>query len=204
MQPLYVEGGIMKLNQAYIIFLFITLILSSFTFPQSNRISFGGYIGNGLSINANYSFAIDNSFFLHPNLGVSITKDDKETFSFVGYEINFGYYLLNGKSNKLYLTLGGSYNSFISQSREGNASFISDVKPPYYFTGRTRENCLGLTGKVGVVTNISSWFNLGLEVRYLALFPKVKYNYLPIEYSTFKGTEKYNMVLIGILFGFSF
>lgn len=194
----------MKMRQASLILLYITFILPSFTFSQNNRIGVGGYIGNGLSINANYSYSIDNSFFVQPNLNASITKDDKETFSFMTYEINVGYYLLNGESNKLYFTLGGSYNSFISQSREGNASFISDIQPPYYFTGRTRENCFGLTGKLGVITNISGWFTIGLEARYLVLFPKVQYNYIPKEYSTSKGTETYNMVLIGILFGFSF
>lgn len=180
------------------------IILSSLTYSQNNRIEVGGYVGNGLSMNVNYSYIIDNSFFVQPNLGASITKHDKETFSFMTYEINVGYYLLNGKSNKLYLILGGSYNSFISQSREGNADFLSDAHPPYYFTGKTRENCFGLTGKLGFFINISTLFNIGMEARYLALFPKVKYNYLPKEYSTTKGSETYNMVLVGIVFGFSF
>lgn len=194
----------MNIKHASLIFLCINFILPSLIFSQTNRICFGGYIGNGLSINANYSCLINNFFFVQPNLGVSITKDDKETFSFMMYEINVGYYLLNEKNNKLYLILGGSYNSFISQSREGNAAFISDVQPPYYFTGKTRENCLGLTGKLGFFINISTLFNIGMEARYLALFPNVKYNYLPKEYSNTTGTETYNMVLVGIVFGFSF
>ncbi|MFZ5948058.1 MAG: hypothetical protein ACOYU5_08820 [Stygiobacter sp.] len=194
----------MNIRHASLIFLCITFILPPFIFSQINRIGLGGYIGNGLSINANYSYLINNSFFVQPNLSASITKDDKETFSFMTYEINIGYYLLNGKNNKLYLILGSSYNSFISQSREGNASFISDVQPPYYFTGKTRENCFGLIGKLGFFINISTLFNIGMEAKYLALFPKVKYNYLPKEYSITKGTETYNMVLIGIIFGFSF
>lgn len=179
-------------------------MLSSIVFPQNNRIGFGGYFGNGLSINANYSYSIDTSFFVQPSVSVSITKKDKGTFSFVTYEINAGYYLLNGTRSKVYLNVGGSYNSFLSQSLEGNSSFISDVQPPYYFTGKTRENCFGITGKFGIITSINSWLNLGFEARYLSFFTKVKYNYIPKEYSTNKGTETYNMVLIGIVFGFSF
>ncbi|MBI1938088.1 MAG: hypothetical protein HYS25_08165 [Ignavibacteriales bacterium] len=120
------------------------------------------------------------------------------------YEINLGYYLLNGTRSKLYLNLGGSYNSFLSQSLEGNASFISDALPPYFYTGKTRENCFGITGKFGIITSINSWLNLGFEARYLALFPKVKYNYIPKEYSITRNSETYDMILIGIVFGFAF
>lgn len=194
----------MKTKLVSQLFFCITFLFSALTFAQNNQVGLGGYFGNGLSINANYAYSFDNSFFVQPNLSASITKKDKDIFSFVTYEINLGYYLLNGTRTKLYFSLGGTYNSFLSQSHEGNASFISDAQPPYYSTGKTREDCFGITGKVGSITSVNSWFNLGFEARYLALFPKVKYNYIPTEYSTIKGTEAYNMILIGMTFGFSF
>ena len=179
---------------------FVPMIIHS----QSNRISVGGFFGSGLSVNANYSYEINNSFFLRPNLSALITKDDKELYSFMTYEIDLGYYILNNNHNKIYLTFGGSYNSFLSQTREGNASFISDTHPPYYFNGKSREDCYGLSGKIGGIGIATSWFSLGLELKYLILFPKVKYNYSPKEYSVIKDNETIKMILLGVGFGFSF
>ncbi len=172
--------------------------------PQTNRISIGGFFGSGLSVNANYSYEINNSFLLRPNVSAVITKDGKELFSFMTYELDFGYNFLSESYNKIYITLGWSYNSFISQSYEGNASFISDKQPPYYFTGRTREDSFGISGKIGAIGIACSGFSLGLEAKYLMLFPKVKYNYSPKEYSVIKGIETIKMILLGVLFGFSF
>ncbi|MBI1938087.1 MAG: hypothetical protein HYS25_08160 [Ignavibacteriales bacterium] len=70
----------MKIKHTSLLFLCITLMFSSFTFPQNNRIGFGGYFGNGLSINAHYSYSIDTSFFIQPNVSVSITKKIKKLF----------------------------------------------------------------------------------------------------------------------------
>ena len=180
------------------------MLVSTIVFPQSNRISLGGFFGSGLSVNANYSYEITTLLFLRPNVSAIITKDGKELYSFMSYELDLGFYMLNNIHNKIYITLGGSYNPFISQNSEGNASFISAIQPPYYFTGRSREDCYGISVKVGGLGIASTWFSLGLEAKYLILFPKVRYNYTPKEYSVIKDGETIKMILLGVSFGFSF
>jgi hypothetical protein len=182
--------------------LYILLFISHSTFSQNKWIGLGGYWGSGLSININYAIEWDNSFFIRPNIGALTTKDGKELYSFFSYEIDFGYAFFKGHDNKIYLALAGSYISFISQEHEGNASFISDIQPPYYFTGKTRENCFGLSSKIGSVINVNTWFFVGLELKYSILFPKIKYNYLPKEFSLIKDNESISIILIGIQFGF--
>ncbi len=186
------------------IFVFVLFFVSYAVQSQTNRISIGGFFGSGLSVNANYSYEINNSFFLRPNVSALITKDGKELFSFMTYEIDLGYYFLNNPHNKIYITLSGSYNPFISQTHEGNAAFISGTHPPYYFFGKSREDCYGISWKIGGIGIASSWFSLGLEAKYLMLFPKVKYNYSPTEYSIIKDDEKIKMILLGVVIGFSF
>ncbi len=182
--------------------LYILLFISNSTYSQDKRIGLGGYWGSGLSINVNYAIEWKNSFFIRPNIGALMTKDGKEIFSFLTYEMDVGYYLLKENRNRLYLTLGGSYNSFIKQEREGNASFISDIQPPYYFTGKTRENCFGISSKIGSIINVNTWFFIGLELKYSIMFSQIKYNYLPKEFSLIKDNESISTVLIGIQFGF--
>lgn len=184
------------------LFTLITILITCFTFAQDKRISLGSYWGSGLSININYAIEWDNSFFIRPNIGALTTKDGKELYSFFSYEIDFGYSFYKGPDNKIYLALAGSYISFISQEHEGNASFISDIQPPYYFTGKTRENCFGISSKIGSIINVNTWFFIGLELKYSILFPKTKYNYLPKEFSLIKDNESISIILIGIQFGF--
>ncbi|MHB8905678.1 MAG: hypothetical protein ACYC5R_11425 [Melioribacteraceae bacterium] len=192
------------MNVYFKIFSFLLLFAPYAAQSQTNRIGIGIFFGSGLSLNTNYSYDINDPFFLRPNLSVLITKDGKELFSFLTYEIDLGYYFLNNPHNKIYAALGSSYNSFLSQSREGNASFISDRYPPYYFLGRTREDCYGISCKIGGIGIASSWFSLGLEAKYLLLFPKIKYNYSPEEYSVIKDNETIKMILFGVVIGFSF
>lgn len=182
--------------------LYILVLVSHSTFSQDKRIGFSGYWGSGLSININYTIECDNSFFIRPNIGALTTKDGKELYSFFSYEIDFGYSFIKVHDNKIYLALAGSYISFISQEHEGNASFISDIEPPYYFTGKTREDCLGISSKMGSTININTRFFIGLELKYSILFPKIKYNYIPKEFTLIKDNESISIILIGIQFGF--
>jgi hypothetical protein len=193
-----------EMRNLILIFIFILLMPGSFVLPQDNHVCVSASVGSALSASADYSYIFSNLFFVQPCVNVSITKDNKELFSFVTYEIDAGYYFSHMTRTNFYLSAGVSYNSFLSQEREGNMTFISDTKPPYYFSGRSREDCWGVNLKIGVTSNIRDWFVLGLEVKYSALYPKVKYNYSPLEYSVEKGIEPINMFLVGVKLGFSF
>jgi hypothetical protein len=173
-------------------------------YSQSHRAAIGLFFGSGISLNVNYSYEAMDNFFIRPNLSGFITKDGKDLYTLMSYEIDFGYYLLNRTNHKIYFAIGGSYNSFLSQSREGNASFISDQQPPYFFTGKSREDCSGIALKVGSFAIARNNLSIGFELKYIILFPDIKYNYSPKEYSLIKKNETIQIILLGLGVGYIF
>lgn len=173
-------------------------------YSQNHRAAIGLFFGSGISLNANYSYDAVDNFFIRPNINGFITKDGKDLYTLMSYEIDLGHYILNRANHKIYFAIGASYNSFISQSHEGNASFISDRHPPYFFTGKTREDCFGIALKVGSFAIARNNLSIGFELKYLILFPDIKYNYLPKEYSLIKKNETMQIILLGIGVGFLF
>jgi hypothetical protein len=178
--------------------------LSSLHFSQSNRFCIGGYFGNSLSINSSFAFEFMGDLFAKPNISISLSKDDKDIYSFITYEASVGYYLYHSPKTKYYVSFGGSYNSFLSESQEGNASFISDKIPPYYYVGKSRDKCFGLSAKAGVISQIGNWLCFGLEAAYQSIFPNVSYNYIPSDYKEAKRSEVINTIVFGFVLGVSF
>lgn len=178
------------------------LIFSLQLFAQESKIGLGIYWGSALSIGTHFTQEIDNTFLIQPNVSYLKIKDGKESYSQLSNELNIGLFIFQNNLRKVYFSIGASYNYFFLQQREGNASIISDINPPYSFTGKSRENCFGLTSKIGLVVNIRTNITLLIETKYSILFPNIKYNYIPEEYSTTTKDENINQLLFGVGFGF--
>lgn len=186
---------------------FVILLMTVKLFGQEHRFVIGGY-GNigvygiqGISLSFNYLFNLNTKFFVSPNYSLTINKERKEIYSFESFTLDFGYFIYKNEDLENYFSLGVSYNNFLRQNYEGNLNLISDREPPNYFSGETKENCLGLIPKLGLLGVINNWLIVGCELKYFFLFPKVKYNYLPSEYSIVKGPETRSILLVGLLIG---
>ncbi len=182
----------------------ILMFISAISLSQSNKICLGGYFGNSLSINSSYTLELPGNFFAKPNVGISLHIEDKELYSFITYEISAGYYIYKSFGTKYYISAGGSYNAFLKESREGNASFISDKTPPYSYVGKQRDNGFGFSAKIGVISEVSSWFCFGLEAAYQSLFTSAINKYIPRDYIQTKKNEVINTIVFGFVLGVSF
>lgn len=171
---------------------------------QNHQIFTSGYVSAGYSIGITYSYNFYELFFLAPNYSLTLTRNESNIFSFSNYSVDLGINVRQNDRVRMYVSLGPSFTHFITQKKEGNPRLIYLPNQTIAFTHESKADCLGLNSKIGIIGELKEWLVIGMEMKYFLLFPEVRYNYKPEEYSTNEGIKRTGIFFFGVILGVQF